>query len=284
MKPEETLKVSAIVCTKNSISGIEQCLLSLRQSEVGQIIVVDANSNDGTIDIAIEFADLVLKDPGTGLGNARNIGIAHSTGDYVLNMGSDNVMPHGQLDLMIKALTDGGYQGVSAQTRIKGSGFVADGLNAWREGRFLPGPTAVIGTPTLFQGALIRQNPFKPEAIFSDDSELCERWRRDFGATFAISAAHVYEVGKISWKELKIRCHMYGISDYEIYQRGKANRWGVRRKLESMLHPLRVDFVTPVRNLPTPKAISCTPFLLTFTALRYSSWIRASFRNFPVSS
>jgi glycosyltransferase involved in cell wall biosynthesis len=268
--------VSAVVCTKNSISGIENCLTSLQQAGVDQIIVVDAHSTDGTTEVAQEFADLVLTDPGTGLVNARNIGIAHSTGDYVLNMGSDNVMPPGQLHLMIKTLTEGDYQGVSAQTFIQGSGFIANGLNAWREGRFVPGPTAVIGTPTLFQGVMIRQNPYNPEAIFSDDSELCERWQRDFGATFAISPAHVYEIGKISWNELKIRCHMYGISDHEIYQRGKSNRWGVSRKLKSMLHPLRADFLTPIRNLPTPKAISNTPFLLTFTALRYSSWMRAS--------
>ena len=143
----------------------------------------------------------------------------------------------------------------------------------------MPGPTAVIGTPTLFEGNLIRQNPYSPEAIFSDDSELCERWKRRLGATFAIAPAHVHEIGKISWNELKIRCHMYGISDHEIYQRGKSNHWGLSRKLSSLLHPLKADLLTPIRNLPTPKAISNTPFFLTFTALRYSSWIRASLPN-----
>ena len=85
--------VSAVVCTLNSISGIESCLLSLRNSGVGQVIVVDANSIDGTAEIAAQLADLVLHDTGSGLGNARNLGIAQSTGDLVLNMGSDNVLP-----------------------------------------------------------------------------------------------------------------------------------------------------------------------------------------------
>ncbi len=150
MESVSTRDVSAIVCTKNSISGIEQCLQSLRQADVGQIIVVDANSTDGTADIAHGLADLVLTDPGTGLGNARNIGIARSTGAYVLNMGSDNVMPEGQLDLMLTTLIQGAYQGVSAQTKIQETGFVANGLNAWREGRFIPGPIRIIGTPSLF--------------------------------------------------------------------------------------------------------------------------------------
>jgi len=279
MKSVRTRDVSAVVCTKNSIAGIEQCLRSLRQEEVGQIIVVDASSTDGTTEVAKELADLVLTDPGAGLGSARNIGIAHSTGNYVLNMGSDNIMPPGQLDLMIRTLTEGGYQGVSAQTYIQGSGFIADGLNAWREGRFVPGPTAVIGTPTLFQGDLLRLNPYNPEAIFSDDSELCERWQRNFGATFAISPAHVYEIGKISWSELKIRCRMYGISDREIYSRGVQQSWDWPRKCQSMMHPLNVDFFIPVSRLKLRKAIFATPFLLLFVSLRDGGWIKTTLRD-----
>lgn len=268
--------VSAVICTKNSISAIEECLKSLRQAGVGQIIVVDAHSSDGTLEIANKFADLVLSDPGTGLGNARNIGIARSTGHYVLNMGSDNVMPELQLEQMLTTLIEGDYQGVSAQTKIQGTGFVVNGLNAWREGRFTPGPSQVIGTPTLFQGDLIRNSPYDPTAVFSDDSELCERWIREFSARFAISPAFVYEVGKVSWDEVKIRCRMYGISDHEVYQRGKASGWDWGRRLKSITHPLRVDFFRPIQSLPVPQAISNTPFLATFTFLRYSSWVRES--------
>lgn len=268
--------VSAVICTKNSISAIEECLRSLRQAGVGQIIVVDAHSSDGTWEIASEIADLVLSDPGTGLGNARNIGIARSTSPYVLNMGSDNVLPEGQLEQMLTTLIEGDYQGVSAQTKIQGTGFVVGGLNAWREGRFTPGPIQVIGTPTLFEGDLIRKYPYDPTAVFSDDSELCERWTREFGAKFAIAPAFVYEVGKVSWDEVTIRCRMYGISDHEVYQRGKASGWGWGRKFKSIAHPLRVDFLRPIQSLPISQAVSNTPFLATFTFLRYYSWVRES--------
>ena len=271
--------VSAVVCTKNSISGIENCLTSLQQAGVNQIIVVDAHSTDGTAEVAQELADLVFTDPGTGLGNARNIGIAHSTGDYVLNMGSDNIMPSEQLNLMIKTLTEYGYQGVSAQTCIQGSGFIADGLNAWREGRFAPGPIEIIGTPTLFLGDLIRKYPYNPETVFSDDSELCERWERELNARFAISPAFVYEEGKVTWHEVKVRCRMYGLSDYEIYQRGSKAGWGAKRKLRSIAHPLRADLLTPIRKLPTSRALLNIPFLGLFVAMRYASWISTTLKN-----
>jgi glycosyltransferase involved in cell wall biosynthesis len=275
-----TADVSAVVCTLNSISGIERCLLSLRQAGVSELIVVDAGSTDGTREIAETLADEVLDDPGIGLGNARNIGIAQTTGSLVLNMGSDNVMPPGELDRMIDTLDRLGVQGVSARTRIDGPDYLSQGLNAWREGRFRPGPAAVIGTPTLFIGELLRADPYDPARRFSDDSELCERWARDHGARFAISDATVLEVGKTSWDEIVVRCRMYGISDEEVFRMGRGEGWSVPRQVRSLLHPGRADFVEPTIRLARDhgpvEAAMRAPFLAAFAAMRYGFWARSA--------
>jgi len=267
--------VSVVVCTKNSISGIQSCLKSLRESGVGQLIVVDAHSTDGTREIAGELADLVLTDPGTGLGNARNVGIKETTGSLILNMGSDNVLPAGELEKMIRYLQIGNFHGVAAQTQIVGDDFCSRGLNAWRAGRFGEGERTVIGTPTLFLGELLRENSYDPSRKFSDDSELCERWTREFHARFAISDAYVQEVGKTSWEEVRVRARMYGISDYEIFTENSA-RWTLFRKAKSLAHPLTADFLTPVRHLPLPQSAGAIPFLGAFTALRYAGWVTSS--------
>ena len=269
-------EVSAVICTLNSISSIEQCLTSLKSSGVGQILVVDANSTDGTKKVAERIADVVLTDPGTGLGNARNIGIASTTKPLILNMGSDNVLPTGQLQIMIDCLESQHLQGVSAQTTIAGDDFVSQGLNAWRKGRFRPGPALIIGTPTLFDGDLLRANPYDSTRRFSDDSELCERWAKEFGATFAISTAFVEEVGKTSWSEVTVRCRMYGISDEEIFRLGRQSNWSPARQTKSLLHPARMDFIEPISRLSPKEALTSTPFLAAFTALRYYYWARTA--------
>jgi glycosyltransferase involved in cell wall biosynthesis len=257
----------------NSISGIERCLISLRESGVGELIVVDASSTDGTREIALRLADRLLDDPGTGLGNARNVGITQTTKPLILNMGSDNVMPSGELEKMIQALKFGQFQGVSARTRIEGTDYVSVGLNSWRTGRFRPGPATVIGTPTLFDGALLRSSPYDPTRKFSDDSELCERWSELFGAKFAISDAEVLEIGKTSWREVLIRCRMYGISDDEVFTQGRASGWSIMRQAKSLAHPFRMDFLEPVTHLPGKEAILAAPFLVSFAGLRYLYWI-----------
>jgi len=267
--------VSVVVCTLDSIGGIERCLTSLRDRGVGELIVVDAGSTDGTREVADRLADRVLEDPGTGLGNARNVGIAHTSKPLILNMGSDNVMPIGQLQQMIDDLEELGVQGVSARTEIEGTDYVSRGLNAWRTGRFVPGPAAVIGTPTLFVGDLLRTHPYDPTRRFSDDSELCERWAREFGARFAISNAYVLEVGKASWDEVVVRCRMYGISDEEIFSLGRDSGWSLLRQAESLVHPAKVDFVEPVTRLQPGEALVAAPFLAAFTSMRYFYWGRA---------
>jgi len=271
--------VSAVVCTLNSISSIAQCLQSLRDAGVGELIVVDAKSTDGTREIAESLADQVLTDPGTGLGNARNVGIAKSTGALILNMGSDNVIAPDQLQLMIDELVRFDVQGVSARTEIAGESYSARGLNAWRKGRFVPGPALIIGTPTLFIGELLRAHPYDGSARFSDDSELCERWASQFGARFAISSACVQELGKTSWEEVAVRCRMYGISDHEVYSRGVESGWTVTRRLQSAAHPLKVDLVEPLTRLSPAEAIYAAPFLASFTGLRYLAWAKAAIRR-----
>ena len=276
MRPAD---VSAVVCTMNSITSIEACLRSLRAAGVGQIIVVDAGSTDGTREIAERLADVVCEDSGVGLASARNVGIARSTGSLVLNMGSDNVMTKDALDRMIGTLEAMDVQGVSARTRVVGSDYVARAMHAWRSARFRPGPSLIIGTPTLFRGDILRAHPFNPATTVSDDSELCERWAATFGARFAISDAFVDEFGKATWRETWIRCRMYGTSDAEIYRRGCAEGWTLRRRWRSVIHPLRVDLVVPLSTLPLRERMAYGPYFLAFAMLRYAGWVRACWRR-----
>jgi len=270
--------VSAVICTMNSAKSIEACLTSLRECQVGEIIVVDAHSSDGTREIAGRLADLIVSDPGLGLGQARNIGIGHTKMPLILNMGSDNVVDPLELGKMIDFLHNGHYEGVSAQTRVEGKDFVSLGLNFWRRARFPVGERTVIGTPTLFVGDLLRSHPFDGNRKYSDDSELCERWANDLNARFAISDAIFKEVGKETWDEVVVRARMYGESDFEVFQNGSRSGWGLQRKSVSVLHPLKVDFLMPLASVRALSDLRQVPFLSAFTAMRYFYWLKKSVR------
>lgn len=266
--------VSAVVCTMNSLKSIRECLQGLRVAGVGEIIVVDAHSHDGTRSVADELADIVLEDPGIGLGTARNLGIARTEGALVLNCGSDNVITREALETMISTLTDNDLQGVSARTEVEGNDYLARSMNAWWSTRFRPGLAAVIGTPSLMRGDLLRSDPYDTSRQHSDDSELCQRWAERYSARFAIAPAVVREVGKGDWHELALRCRNYGVSDFEVFTAGVSGGWSVRRRLRSIVHPLSVDFLQPLARLGPRRGLPVAPFLTWFVAMRYAAWVR----------
>lgn len=268
--------VSAVVCTYNSGASIEDCIESLRANGVGEVIVVDASSTDGTRQIAERYSDLLLTDPRQGLGMARNLGIAASSRPLILNAGSDNVFPAGSLSGLVEHLGRSGCTGVGAITRVVGNRYLARAMDSYRSARFKPGPVSVIGTPTLFRGEVLRAHPFDVGRRFSDDSELCDRLRSELGAAFEIAPVSVGEVGKASFREVVSRCRIYGESDDENFRAGAAAGWTRRRKVQSLLHPARVDLVQPLRAMKAKDRLTFSPFLVGICALRYLGWLRAA--------
>ena len=131
----------------------------------------------------------------------------------------------------------------------------------------------------MFRGDLLRASPFDPDRLFSDDSELCERWKRDFDATFAISDAYVYEQGKVSFHELWVRCRMYGTSDAEVFTSGRTNGWPVSRQIRSLAHPLAADVIEPMTHTRATQAAGALPFLLAFASMRYAGWAQAAWKR-----
>lgn len=271
--------VSAVVCTKDAIASIEDCLSALTRAGVGELIVVDASSTDGTAEIAARYATHLLQDEGTGLGAARNLGIASTTGRYILNVGADNIVSEAAINLMVETLETGGFAGVSAMTRVEGDDYLSASMNDWWRTRFRSGPAHVIGTPSLFQGDRLRAHPYDASRRSSDDSELCERWRTRFGATFAISDATVLESGKNTWDEVRRRCDLYGHSDYEVFTAGSSGGWSLQRRLQSVIHPARKDLWEPLTRVGPTQVPVRAPFFAAFTALRYAAWVEAAIKH-----
>jgi len=89
-KEQEPL-VSVIIPTFNSAKFLDKCLTSLIRQRYGrvEIIVVDDGSTDGTVKIAEKYGCKVIKNPKRGRAEAKNEGIKHSSGKYLLFIDSD---------------------------------------------------------------------------------------------------------------------------------------------------------------------------------------------------
>ena len=79
--------ISAVVITKNEGGNIAACLDALRW--VDQLIVVDAESTDRTVEIARRYTDKVFAKSWPGYGPQKNFGIDHSVSDWILIVDAD---------------------------------------------------------------------------------------------------------------------------------------------------------------------------------------------------
>lgn len=89
----KTIKISALVNTLNEADNIERCLRSLQWCD--ELIVVDMNSTDGTVNIAKSLgARVILTDlPHGNPDPARQMGIDACTGAWIFILDADEELP-----------------------------------------------------------------------------------------------------------------------------------------------------------------------------------------------
>ena len=101
--------VSVTIVTYNSGRFIKRCLESVLDQKYGpkEIVIVDNNSTDGTLDILEQFADrcrVIYNSENIGFAAAQNQAIAESHGDWILTLNPDVLLLPG----FIQALVDAG--------------------------------------------------------------------------------------------------------------------------------------------------------------------------------
>jgi GT2 family glycosyltransferase len=96
-------RVSAIVVSFNSRAYLERCLSSVLDA-VDDVVVVDSVSSDGSADLVRErFPSIRVIELGenSGFGAAMNVGVAETTGDYLLLLNPDTWATDGAVATLV---------------------------------------------------------------------------------------------------------------------------------------------------------------------------------------
>lgn len=114
------LSVSVVIPTKNEARNIAWVLERIPE-DLHQVLIVDAGSSDGTIDVArATRSDVdVIIEPRPGKGIALRTGFAAATGDVVVMLDADGSMDPAEIDRFVDRVKEG-------HDVVKGSRF-ADG-------------------------------------------------------------------------------------------------------------------------------------------------------------
>lgn len=79
--------ISAVIITKNEEHNIEECLASVQWAN--EIVVVDAESTDGTVERAKRFTNRVIVRPWPGFGPQKNFGFQQANSEWILIVDAD---------------------------------------------------------------------------------------------------------------------------------------------------------------------------------------------------
>jgi glycosyltransferase involved in cell wall biosynthesis len=102
--------ISVIIPTYNEEGNIERCLRSLERQTIPrsrfEVIVVDGQSRDHTVEIAERYADRVIQQVSKGVGGARNDGARIARGRVIVNTDADCLPPPNWLESIMRCFED----------------------------------------------------------------------------------------------------------------------------------------------------------------------------------
>jgi GT2 family glycosyltransferase len=107
-KGKEPPRVSILIVNFNGASYLRACLDSLRAVTWSnrEVVVVDNGSSDDSLDVLAGYPEIVVVQSPTNLGFAggNNLGLRHCSGEYILLLNNDTVVPPGILEPLCHVL------------------------------------------------------------------------------------------------------------------------------------------------------------------------------------
>jgi glycosyltransferase involved in cell wall biosynthesis len=271
MKNYNSKDVSAAICIRNSVEILEDTIKSLRMNNVKEIVVIDGNSTDGTFELAKRLADKVVRDSGLGLASARNMAIPNTTGKCILFIGPGNIIEEDFVEKLLDKMNETGWSLTGCLTRVRNRQTYWDyGMDYLWKTRITPGEKDIryeaVGSPYIIPHEIQKKYPYDPRVQYKDDVVLLETLSKN-GLRFGRSDTVCREMENITFKEIKIRYRMYGLSDHQYYKQFSKD-WSISRKIKSLIHPIKVDFIKPLFKMRRIKDVVIIPFLLIIITIR----------------
>ncbi|OGG12557.1 hypothetical protein A3D77_04415 [Candidatus Gottesmanbacteria bacterium RIFCSPHIGHO2_02_FULL_39_11] len=118
--------VSVVITTKNEEKNIGRCLESIKNQTYPEqkieIIVVDNNSTDKTVEIAKTYTDSVFN-KGPERSAQRNFGIKKAKGNYVMFLDADMSLSPKLIEDCVERISDGIFAGLYIPEIMTGNSF-----------------------------------------------------------------------------------------------------------------------------------------------------------------
>jgi glycosyltransferase involved in cell wall biosynthesis len=195
------LPISVIIVARNAEKTIEECLKSVQRDEPAEIILVDGNSTDSTVEIARRYTELIFSDGGRGLNYAHQLGAEQTTQENIAYVDSDVILTDGALATMLAEFRGSGYISMLAREapNREFSHYWEWAQYQHNQFRNLEGHLGTLAS--LFKRETILKYGFDLSERDLDDADLELRLKAE-GYKFGVSSALYYHQYRVNLKSL----------------------------------------------------------------------------------
>ncbi len=154
MKNLTNHKVSVIVCAKNEEKRIKNCLKSLRQNKVDEIILVDGSSADRTVEISKKYINKLIISKKKSLTADRQLGINAAKNNLIAMIDADHILHNNSIEKLLFDLNSYKFDIVQSQliSKRKNNFFNLAEQEVWDLTHNIPGARKMIGTaPCIYK-------------------------------------------------------------------------------------------------------------------------------------
>lgn len=181
-----------------------------------EIILVNDGSTDGTQKVTEQicqkypYIKCIAHDKNMGGGAARNSGIKNSTGTHIFCLDSDDILPQGTLEKMVRFITEKECDGVAIHQSIKFKGNNVNNIE-------------YVGVSPFLTEKIGLENILKKEISFVPIYVNFLYTRRAFDKTGGYPTTHGYDTQGFAWRFLCAGLNIYTCQDTTYLQRVHFN-------------------------------------------------------------
>ncbi|MDC0253281.1 glycosyltransferase [Bacteriovoracales bacterium] len=214
---------SVIVCVKNEELRIRECLENILTTNPDEVIVVDGNSNDKTVEIAKEYTNKIIVSSSNSLTKDRQIGIDAAKNYYIAMIDADHRITPKDIPKMIEEMEEYKFDIIQSQLlSYKNNNYWnAAEEQYWMLVHNIPGSRSMLGTaPAIYKKHVFEKVRFDGHITEKmDDTDFIYRLKKNTDFVVGVGKTPVKQLHFGNFKSYFQKFLWYGRGDGEFVRK-----------------------------------------------------------------